>query len=134
MKALNYETSRLRRQSDMFSSVLAISPDGRVVTTSPLNFIPSGTSLNVAPEQLQAVIKGPFVSDPLPPIREIIWSLCRTLSIHHQTHFRCAFILLLYSAHGSRWRSHFFLHGCLWRKKETLSGHSSDDILLEAGF
>ena len=67
LKALNYETDRLRLQSDMFSSVLAISPDGRVVATSPLNFIPSGTSLNVAPEQLQAVKKGPFVSDPLTP-------------------------------------------------------------------
>lgn len=66
-QALQYETDRLRLQSDMFSSVLAVSPDGRVVASSPSNFIPSGTSLRVAPEQLQAVKKGPFVSDPLTP-------------------------------------------------------------------
>ncbi|WP_167620281.1 cache domain-containing protein [Pantoea agglomerans] len=64
---LQYETNRLRRQSDIFSSVLILSPEGRVVTASPLNFIPSGTSLNVAPEQLKAVKKGSFISDPLTP-------------------------------------------------------------------
>jgi diguanylate cyclase (GGDEF)-like protein len=66
-QALRYETDRLRLQSDMFGSVLVLSPEGQVIITSPLNFIPSGASLNVAPEQLQAVKKGPFVSEPLTP-------------------------------------------------------------------
>ncbi|KGD84316.1 diguanylate cyclase [Pantoea stewartii subsp. indologenes] len=67
LQALQYETDRLRLQSDMFSSVLALSSDGQVVAASPLNFIPSGTLLSVAPGQLQAVKKGPFVSEPLTP-------------------------------------------------------------------
>ncbi|CCG85775.1 sensor domain-containing diguanylate cyclase [Erwinia piriflorinigrans] len=67
LQALQYETDRLRLQSDMFSSVLALSPEGRIVAASPLNLLPSGTSLSVAPWQLQAVKKGPFVSDPVTP-------------------------------------------------------------------
>ncbi|UJQ23268.1 sensor domain-containing diguanylate cyclase [Pantoea agglomerans] len=67
LQVLQHETDRLRLQSDMFSSVLALSPEGRVVAASPLNFIPSGTSLSVASGQLEAVKKGPFVSDPLTP-------------------------------------------------------------------
>ncbi len=70
LDALNYETGRLRLQPDMFSSVLALSPDGQVVTASPLNFIPSGTSLNVAPEQLQAVKKARSFRNPLPPLQD----------------------------------------------------------------
>lgn len=65
LHALQYETNRLRRQSDMFSSVLVLSPGRRVVIASQLNFIPSGISLNVAPEQLKVVKKRSFISDPL---------------------------------------------------------------------
>lgn len=65
LHALQYETNRLRRQSDMSSSVLVLSPGSRVVIASQLNFIPSGTSLNVAPEQLKVVKKRSFSSDPL---------------------------------------------------------------------
>ncbi|NRH23224.1 sensor domain-containing diguanylate cyclase [Pantoea stewartii] len=66
-KQLNEEAERLRLQADMFNSVLVLSPEGRVVTTSPLNFIPRGLSLGVSEEQLQAVKRGLFVSEPLTP-------------------------------------------------------------------
>ena len=35
LQVLQHETDRLRLQSDMFSSVLALSPEGRVVAAAP---------------------------------------------------------------------------------------------------
>ncbi|ADD76960.1 YdaM [Pantoea ananatis LMG 20103] len=66
-QALQQEADRLRLQSDMFSSVVMLTPDGYVAVSSPPGLLPVGTSLNVAPEQLMAVKKGAFVSEPLTP-------------------------------------------------------------------